>query len=97
MARPPQQGQLGGIALLAAGFSLVIMTLGGCGLGLLVDHVAHTAPWGVVIGLLAGFIVGVWDVYRISIRVLANEPLPSEKNTGNSSKTTEGHEDRYES
>jgi len=90
MARTPQQGQLGGIALLAAGFSLVVMTLGGFLLGYLVDHKAHTSPWGSVIGLFVGFIVGMWDVYRISIRVLASQPLPSQKKNAEKSSETAG-------
>ena len=33
--------------------------LGGLGLGLAVDHFAHTQPWGVIIGLLIGAVLSV--------------------------------------
>lgn len=70
MARTPPEGQLGGIALIAAGFALVIFTMTGYGLGYFIDLKAHTHPWGMVIGLLLGFIVGMWDLYRIAKRVM---------------------------
>lgn len=79
MARTPQQGQLGGIALIAAGFGLVFYTIGGYALGYVIDRKIGTAPWGAVIGLFLGFVVGVWDIFRIARRVVLSQPLPPSK------------------
>jgi len=43
--------------------------LGGIGLGWLVDHFAHTSPWGVVGGLLIGAGFSVYAVVRTASRV----------------------------
>jgi len=38
--------------------------LGGLGLGWLVDHFAHTTPFGMVIGLLLGTAASAWTAMR---------------------------------
>src|SRR5579863_9671855 len=38
--------------------------LGGIGLGWLVDHFAHTSPWGVVLGLLIGAGLSIYSTVR---------------------------------
>jgi ATP synthase protein I len=40
--------------------------LGGIGLGWLVDHVGHTSPWGLVLGLLIGLGLSVYSTVRIA-------------------------------
>jgi len=40
--------------------------LGGIGLGWLVDHFAHTSPWGLVLGLLIGLGLSVYSTVRIA-------------------------------
>jgi ATP synthase protein I len=40
--------------------------LGGIGLGWLVDHLAHTSPWGLVLGLLIGLGLSVYSTVRIA-------------------------------
>ena len=93
MAREPQQGELGGIALIAAGFSLVVMTVGGYIIGYLIDRALHTSPWGAVIGLLLGFFVGIWDIYRIASRVMMSQPLPPAPEAPRSEETGENSAD----
>jgi len=43
--------------------------LGGIGLGWLVDHFAHTSPWGLVCGLLIGAGFSIYAVVRTASRV----------------------------
>ena len=38
--------------------------LGGIGLGWLVDHFAHTSPWGLVLGLLIGAGLSIYSAVR---------------------------------
>jgi len=45
--------------------------LGGIGLGWLVDHFAHTAPFGVVAGLVIGAGLSVVNAVRMAQRVSA--------------------------
>ena len=40
--------------------------LAGGGLGYLLDRVAGTSPWGLIVLLLLGFGAGVWNVMRAS-------------------------------
>lgn len=42
----------------------------GIGAGYLWDHARHTAPWGTLAGSLAGFVVGVWNVWKSFRRAL---------------------------
>ena len=96
MAATPPQGQLGGIALIAAGFILVACTLGGYALGYLIDVRAHTQPWASVIGLMLGFITGMWDLYRIAIRVSMSQPFSSSPPAGEQPKNTTEPEGNHE-
>jgi ATP synthase protein I len=55
--------------------------LGGVGLGWLVDHFAHTSPWGVVGGLLIGAGLSIYATVltasRISARASKLNPVAS--------------------
>ena len=42
--------------------------LGGIGLGWLVDHYAHTSPWGLVLGLLIGAGLSIYSAVRTATR-----------------------------
>lgn len=79
MARQWQRGEMTGLALVAGGFILVGMTFGGWYLGVLADRVFGTAPYGAVIGLVLGTLVGFWDLYLIAARIINSQPSsPSE-------------------
>lgn len=45
--------------------------LGGIGLGWLVDHFAHTGPWGLVLGLLIGAGLSIVSTVRTASRLSA--------------------------
>ena len=45
--------------------------LGGIGLGWLVDHFAHTSPWGLVLGLLIGAGLSIVSTVRTASRLSA--------------------------
>ena len=47
--------------------------LGGLGLGWLVDHFAHTAPFGIVGGLLIGGGLSIWAAVRTAMAMSARE------------------------
>lgn len=81
MARDWRQGELNGLALLAAGVILVSMSAGGYVLGAIIDRLAHTSPYGALVGLLIGTIAGFWDLYRIAARVMNQQPAPPSSST----------------
>ena len=43
--------------------------LGGLGLGWLFDHFAHSSPWGVIVGVLAGAAASVVIVVRTAMKL----------------------------
>jgi ATP synthase protein I len=43
--------------------------LGGIGLGWLVDHYAHTSPWGLVFGLLIGAGLSIYSAVQTASRM----------------------------
>lgn len=45
--------------------------LGGIGLGWLVDHFAHTSPWGLVLGLLIGAGLSIYSAVRTASEMAA--------------------------
>jgi ATP synthase protein I len=45
--------------------------LGGIGLGWLVDHFAHTSPWGLVLGLLIGAGLSIFSTVQTASRMSA--------------------------
>jgi F0F1-type ATP synthase assembly protein I len=49
----------------ACGLDLALSVLVGVLAGLFVDARLHSSPWGLLVGLFAGLIVGVYTVYRI--------------------------------
>jgi len=80
-ARPALLGRDGGAS---EGYRLLGRmlggVLGGIGLGWLVDRFAHTAPWGIVGGLLIGTALSIYAVARsasaISDRAAKDAPAP---------------------
>ena len=48
--------------------------LGGIGLGWLVDHYAHTSPWGLVCGLLIGAGLSIYSAVRTASQMGARIP-----------------------
>ena len=63
-----------GIALIAAGFALVALVVAGYAIGAAVDRQFGTGPRWAVVGLIAGFIIGFWDLYVIATRLMAAQP-----------------------
>jgi ATP synthase protein I len=57
------------------GYRLLSLLLGGVFVGLVfgwaVDRAAKTTPWGMIIGVLAGFVVSVWLAVRTARRMTA--------------------------
>ena len=51
--------------------------LGGIGLGWLLDHVAHTSPWGLVGGLLIGAGLSIYSTIRTATRISARSAARS--------------------
>jgi len=51
--------------------------LGGVGLGWLVDHFAHTAPWGVVGGLVIGAGLSIFATVQTASRISAKAAAKS--------------------
>ena|SRR5579859_7214276 len=64
-----------GIGEAGAGYRLLGQmiggVLGGIGLGWLVDHFAHTNPWGLVLGLLIGAALSIVSTVRTATRLSA--------------------------
>jgi len=52
--------------------------LGGIGLGWLVDHFAHTSPWGLVLGLLIGAGLSIYSTVQTASRMSAKTQGNSE-------------------
>lgn len=77
MARQWREGELGGISLIAGGFILVAMSYGGYLIGALIGRHFGAQQTGAIIGLLFGVIVGFYDLYRIAVRVIRQQPLPT--------------------
>jgi len=70
-SRQKTSSSLGGEA--GAGYRLLGQmlggVLGGIGLGWLVDHFAHTGPWGLVLGLLIGAGLSIYSTVRTASRM----------------------------
>jgi ATP synthase protein I len=49
---------------ISAAYGLLGAMIGGAALGYGVDHVAHTGPWGLLLGSLLGFATGLYGVYQ---------------------------------
>jgi hypothetical protein len=75
MTRHIRNGELGPLALVAAGMGVPVMSVGGYVLGeYLGVHLAHGADWGPY-GLILGLVVSFWDLYRVASRVGKRAPL----------------------
>ncbi len=78
-AKPPRDGMLAGAGPGASdAFSLIGQMLGGVfgcvGLGWVVDHFAHTGPWGVVGGLLIGMTISIVATIQTASRMGRRSP-----------------------
>ena len=80
-----QRGGRGGLQEAAEGYRLLYSLLsgvfGGLGIGWAVDHYAprlgfHTAPFGIVLGLLIGVGVSIYATIRIASRLSAKARAP---------------------
>lgn len=66
--------EFAGLALIVAGFVLVGLVIAGYLIGAYVDRRLGTAPLWALVGLVLGFLVGFWDLYLLSSRILAAQP-----------------------
>ena len=70
-APPPAQDH--GMQAANYGYRLLGVLLGGLfvglGFGAAVDAVAHTGPWGMIVGVLVGFGVSIWMAVRSAKRM----------------------------
>ncbi len=65
----PEPSMLAALGIASSiGFQFAAAVLLGLGLGLLVDSVVHTTPWGLLIGLLLGILAGAYGVVRLAMR-----------------------------
>ena len=70
-----RQSDMSGIGLgLKIGSEFVAGVMVGAGLGYLIDRLAGTTPWGLIVFLMLGFAAGVLNVMRATGRVA--EPRP---------------------
>lgn len=49
---------------MSAAYGLIVALIVGLLGGLGVDRYFHTSPWGLLLGILLGFAVGLYGVYR---------------------------------
>ncbi len=83
-AKPVQSVPISDRQALSAGqvgFALMGTVLAGIGLGWLVDSQIGTSPWGVLVGLFAGFAAGIanaWRIMKVENRAVGapNAPKP---------------------
>ncbi|GAC1404294.1 MAG: hypothetical protein NVSMB52_18120 [Chloroflexota bacterium] len=68
MSTQPERRPRGGVALAGTmGGYVALCILVGLGLGLALDHVVHTAPLFLIAGVVVGFIVSFYLVYRLAM------------------------------
>ncbi|HEX2948895.1 MAG TPA: AtpZ/AtpI family protein [Armatimonadota bacterium] len=77
MAKEWREGELGGLALIAGGFILVSLSFGGYIIGSAIDKFLHSSPYGSIIGLIVGTLIGFYDLFRIASRVMKHQPVPT--------------------
>jgi ATP synthase protein I len=71
---PPEQNSAGALALRFGGeFGAAVLV--GAGLGYGVDYWVHTGPWGLIIGLTAGFAAGIVNVVRAAQSYATANPV----------------------
>lgn len=49
---------------LSSAYGLLVAMLGGAGLGYMIDSYFRISPWGLLLGSLLGFAVGLYGVYQ---------------------------------
>jgi len=69
-----RRNEFNGVALIVAGFVLVALVAVGYAIGAALDRHFGTGPLWAVVGLFVGFIIGIWDLYTIAARVMAEQP-----------------------
>ena len=70
MKRNIKDGELGGIALIGAGFVLVLLTVSGFFIGAFLGRNLGSEFIGSIVGTIFGVGVGFYDLYRIASRVI---------------------------
>jgi F0F1-type ATP synthase assembly protein I len=69
----PERRHRGGVALVGTiGGYVALCILAGLGLGLLADHVLHTAPLFLIGGVVLGFIMSFYFIYRLAMGELGD-------------------------
>lgn len=75
--RPPKW-----VRLSSLGFEFAASVAGLGGLGYLCDRYYSTDPWGVTIGLILGFVGGMYNLLRTAIRVYYEPEERDESDAG---------------
>jgi len=70
MKRNIKDGELGGIALIGAGFILVLLTVSGYFIGAFLGKHLGSEFVGGIVGTIFGVGIGFYDLYRIASRVI---------------------------
>jgi F0F1-type ATP synthase assembly protein I len=69
----PERRQRSGLALAGTiGGYVAFCILAGLGLGVAVDHVAHTAPLFLISGVVVGFLLSFVLMYKLAMRELGD-------------------------
>jgi F0F1-type ATP synthase assembly protein I len=69
----PEHRQRSGLALAGAiGGYVTVCILAGLGLGIAVDHVAHTAPLFLISGVVLGFLLSFVLMYKLAMSQLGD-------------------------
>ncbi|MBK7404706.1 MAG: AtpZ/AtpI family protein [Phycisphaerales bacterium] len=76
---PPLSGMGESMKAWGIALDLVFMTVGGFGVGWLIDRWLHSDPAGVLIGLALGFVTGFVRLVRSSLRAEARDQARKRK------------------